>query len=111
MCSDTWGNQMLVAANHTDTFKIPSDIKPGTYILRTELLALHGTSPVLQYTTAGGSQFYPHCFNVEISGNGTATPPGVNIPGAYRTTDPGLSLMNTKVKYAVPGPAVYQGQY
>ena len=85
----TWGNQMLVKANHTDTMQIPSDIKPGLYIFRTELLALHGTMPALQYTTAGGAQFYPHCFNVEISGSGTATPPGVTIPGAYHQADPG----------------------
>jgi cellulase len=75
--------------------KIPSDIKPGTYVFRTELLALHGTMAALQYTTAGGSQFYPHCFSAEITGSGNATPQGVTIPGAYVATDPGLKLMGS----------------
>jgi lytic cellulose monooxygenase (C1-hydroxylating) len=67
-----------VRYNHTDTVQIPSDIQSGTYIFRTELLALHGTLAALQYTPAGGPQFYPHCFNVEITGSGTANPPGVS---------------------------------
>ena len=37
-----WANEILNKQNSTDIVQIPSDIKPGTYIFRTELLALHG---------------------------------------------------------------------
>jgi cellulase len=61
------------------------------YILRTELLALHGNSPYLP-ASLGGPQFYTHCFNVEILGNGTKEPEGVNFPGAYQPADPGVKF-------------------
>ncbi len=64
--------------------RIPSDIKAGTYIFRTELLALHSA-------TKPGPQFYPHCFNIEILGTGTASPPGAKFSGGYKPGD--LSLV------------------
>jgi lytic cellulose monooxygenase (C1-hydroxylating) len=72
--------------------QLPSDIKPGTYIFRTELLALHGNAPMMASGPLGGPQFYPHCFNVEISGTGTETPEGVTIPGAYHQNDLSITL-------------------
>jgi cellulase len=90
---DRWGNQ--VASDHADsyTIKLPSDIKSGTYILRTELIALHGNMKELKSTAlAGEVQVYPYCFNLEIVGSGTATPEGVTFPGAYKATDPGLTF-------------------
>jgi hypothetical protein len=82
------------------------------YILRTELVSLH-------YATRTGAQFYPHCFNIEIRGPGTATPEGVKIPGAYSTKDPYLAFElytknnreNNWEGYKVPGPAKYAGKY
>lgn len=74
-------------ANNTDFVKIPSDIEPGTYIFRTELLALHANNPSMNTTALGGPQFYPHCFNVEILGNGASKPEGIMIPGAFVTAD------------------------
>jgi hypothetical protein len=72
------------------SFQIPSDIKPGTYVVRTELLALHANTPTMKMTPVNGPEFYLHCFNVEIIGSGTATPEGVTFPGAYKAGDPGL---------------------
>jgi cellulase len=86
-----WANEEVLDNNRTDIVKIPSDIKPGMYIFRTELLALHGNSPSLP-ASFGGPQFYTHCFNVEILGNGNATPAGVKFPGAYQPNDPGVKF-------------------
>jgi hypothetical protein len=36
----------------------------------------------------GQIQIYPYCFNLDIIGSGSATPEGVNFPGAYKPTDP-----------------------
>jgi len=111
-----WGNEELIKQNYTDLFKIPSDIKPGLYVLRTELLALHGNSWSSEPTLYSGPQFYTHCFNVEISGNGNATPEGVTFPGAYKRNDPGVKFnlratQEAKDSYVIPGPPKYVGKY
>lgn len=107
-----WANEKLVANNRKETMQIPSDIKPGMYVLRTELVSLH-------YATRSGPQFYTHCFNVEVNGTGTAVPQGVKFPGAYVKNDPSL-IFNLHVKgggpsdwanYKIPGPPKYAGQY
>jgi len=109
-----WANEELIKQERKDTFQIPSDIKPGMYVLRTELIALH-------YASKTGPQFYPHCFNIEVKGDGTQSPPGVSIPGVYKAKDPSL-FGNLWAKsgpaaekdweaYVVPGPPVYKGKY
>jgi lytic cellulose monooxygenase (C1-hydroxylating) len=75
------------------SFQLPSDIKAGTYVLRTELIALHGNMKEQKSTNLKGQiQIYPHCFNVEIIGSGTATPEGVVFPGAYKPNDPSFTF-------------------
>lgn len=64
----------------------------------------------------GGPQFYTHCFNVEISGDGNVVPEGVVFPGAYKRNDAGVGFNLYKNKatfneYVVPGPPKYQGKY
>jgi hypothetical protein len=107
-----WANEKLVANNRKETMQIPSDIKPGMYVLRTELLSLH-------YATRSGPQFYTHCFNVEVNGTGSVVPEGVKFPGAYARYDPSL-VFDLHVKgggpsdwehYKIPGPPKYAGQY
>ncbi|QDS67420.1 hypothetical protein FKW77_000014 [Venturia effusa] len=109
-----WANEEVLDNNRTDIVKIPSDIKPGMYIFRTEMLALHGNSPSLPPSFAG-PQFYTHCFNVEITGNGTVKPEGVKFPGAYQPNDAGVKFFlgqkETWENYPVPGPPVYAGRY
>ncbi len=91
MCIEQWENEKLIQQGYRDYIQLPSDIKPGRYILRTELVALHSNS----YTSVpglGGPQFFTHCFNVDIKGDGTATPPGVKFPGGYKNADPGVKF-------------------
>jgi hypothetical protein len=72
--------------------QLPSDIKPGMYILRTELIALHSNKYAMPKLGFGGPQFFTHCFNVDITGDGTQTPAGVKFPGGYRREDPGVAF-------------------
>ena len=101
----TWASDDLIANNGTYTSTIPSDIAPGNYIIRHELLALHSAG------TSGGAQFYPMCANVEVTGSGTANPAGVKFPGAYAASDEGIlvNIYNNPTSYVIPGPAVYGG--
>jgi len=110
-----WANEIVVAAGNKKMFKIPSDIKPGMYILRSELLSLHGNGQYMNPGLKGLPQFYTHCFNIEVTGSGTATPQGVSFPGGYPRGDPGVGFILGQVakypSYPVPGPPPYKGQY
>jgi hypothetical protein len=80
--------------NNSLTLQLPSELKAGTYILKTELWALHANNPVISAISFGlpRPQIYNHCFNVEIISDGTATPAGVKFPGGYSVNDPGVGF-------------------
>ncbi|KAF8892332.1 glycoside hydrolase family 61 protein [Gymnopilus junonius] len=85
------------------SFTIPSDIAPGNYLLRAEVIALHVASSL------GGAQFYMSCYQLSVSGSGSAKPPTVKIPGAYSASDPGIliNIYTSLTTYAIPGPTPY----
>lgn len=100
-----WADDVLMANGLSWLVKIPEDIAPGNYVLRHEIIALHGANQ------ANGAQAYPQCFNLEISGTGTSQPSGVYGTDLYRATDPGI-LFNLYTKfttYPVPGPTLIPG--
>lgn len=51
------------------------------------------------------------CFQVKVTGGGSATPPGVKFPGAYSPSDAlfKTSIWDASFKYVSVGPAVYTG--
>ncbi|KAG8685660.1 hypothetical protein FRC08_012988 [Ceratobasidium sp. 394] len=102
---DYWGTDVMNAACGKVTFKIPSNIAAGQYLLRAEVIALHVAGSV------GGAQFYMSCFQLQVTGGGSASPATVKLPGAYKATDPGIlfNLYGSYTTYTVPGPAVYSG--
>ncbi|KAK3401538.1 glycoside hydrolase [Sordaria brevicollis] len=85
------------------TFKIPTCIKNGEYLLRIQSLAIHnpGSTP----------QFYISCAQVNVTGGSGSKEPGplVKIPGAFKATDPGYTanIYNNFKSYIVPGPSVF----
>ncbi|KAH7374647.1 cellulose-growth-specific protein [Plectosphaerella cucumerina] len=102
----TWGATPLMAANNAGyKFTIPQCLAPGSYLVRHELVALHAA------WAYPGAQFYPSCFQVRVTGSGTARPSGlVSFPGAYKATDPGVvfDVYRGATSYPVPGPAVFR---
>ncbi|RPA73102.1 hypothetical protein BJ508DRAFT_419169 [Ascobolus immersus RN42] len=102
---DYWGTDVINANCGKQDLKIPADIAPGDYLLRTEVIALHVAG------SAGGAQHYVTCFQLKVTGNGTANPKGVSFPGAYGASDPGIlfNVYGSYSTYPVPGPAVYTG--
>lgn len=103
--NDYWGTDALNDNCGKQDLKIPSDIAPGDYLLRTEVIALHVAGSV------GGAQHYVSCFQLKVTGGGSANPSGVQFPGAYSATDPGIKfdIYGSYSSYPVPGPAVYGG--
>lgn len=90
--TEEWANQIAVDNGNQYTVRLPSDIKSGTYVLRTELIALHGNMANLNTTALAGPQFYPYCINVDIVAGGSATPSGENIPAIYKPKDYGIAF-------------------
>jgi cellulase len=102
---DQWGVKDLNACCGKMDVKIPSDIAPGDYLLRAEVIALHTAGQ------SGGAQLYMSCYQLTVSGSGTATPATVKFPGAYKASDPGImvNIHSALSTYVVPGPPVYSG--
>ncbi|KAI0897012.1 glycoside hydrolase family 61 protein [Annulohypoxylon nitens] len=102
----TWGNDLLNKNCGKQEVTIPSDIAPGDYLLRAETIALHTASQ------ANGAQFYMTCYQITVTGGGSANPTGVKFPGAYSASDPGIKVDiwgNSFTEYTIPGPPVYSG--
>jgi sarcosine oxidase gamma subunit len=79
-----------VAANVT----LPSNIAPGAYLIRHEIIALHLADK------AGGAEFYPSCSQIRVGGSGTGVPKDselVSLPGAYSDTDPGILVPDVRL--------------
>lgn len=100
-----WASDTLIANNNSWTVTIPSDIAPGNYVLRHEIIALHSAGEV------GGAQNYPQCVNLEVTGSGTAAPAGVLGTALYTDQDPGIlvNIYQSLSAYIVPGPTLYSG--
>lgn len=102
---DNWGTKDLNTCCGMMDVKIPSDIAPGDYLLRAEAIALHSAG------SSGGAQFYMTCWQLTVTGSGTAAPDTVSLPGAYDASDEGIliNIYQSLTTYAAPGPTVYSG--
>lgn len=64
---------------------------------------------------ANKAQFYLACTQVKITSSGKGTPtPLVALPGAYKSSDPGILVdlgkyLTNPGDYQPPGPAVWSG--
>ncbi|CAE6433707.1 unnamed protein product [Rhizoctonia solani] len=100
--SFTWASDKLISQGNSWTQAIPSNIKPGKYLMRFELLALH---------SAGAPQFYPSCTQLDITGGGNGAPTSselVSIPGVYQSGDQALfgSIWSQPQSWPQVGPNV-----
>ncbi|KAL5499247.1 hypothetical protein ACEPAH_1765 [Sanghuangporus vaninii] len=96
----------LYATNSVYSVTIPESLRPGQYIVRHEIIALH------QSYSYPGSQFYPSCIQIEVTGCGDAFPTDdffVSFPGAYTPDTPGIvyNVYTNTSAYPIPGPAVF----
>lgn len=103
--TQVWAAQDLIDANNTWTTTVPASLKAGNYVFRHEIIALHGAN------SANGAQAYPQCFNIAITGSGTAVPEGTLGVDLYSADDPGILLnpYTTITDYQIPGPALFTG--
>lgn len=100
-----WAADALRANGNSWLVQIPADLKAGNYVLRHEIIALHGGN------SPNGAQAYPQCINLKVTGSGTNVPSGVPGTSLYTATDAGI-LFNpyvSDINYPVPGPALIAG--
>ncbi|KAL2270511.1 hypothetical protein VTJ83DRAFT_2695 [Remersonia thermophila] len=110
-----WATDMLVAANNSWTVVVPSWVKPGPYVLRQEIIALHYAA------RPDGAQNYPVCVNlwVEPPKEGPGPERGFALDRHdarefYREDHPGvlidvMKMVETTATYVVPGPTLVRG--
>ncbi|KAL0259172.1 hypothetical protein SLS55_006677 [Diplodia seriata] len=105
--SQTWAATDMIANNNSWVTTIPSSIAAGNYVLRHEIIALHGAG------STDGAQNYPQCMNLIVSGDGTddLTTGGTKGTALYKEDDPGilLNIYQTLSTYVIPGPTLYSG--
>lgn len=101
----TWGDDQLIKNNNSWMVEIPKSIAPGNYVLRHELMALHGAQ------TEGGAQNYPQCFNLKVTGGGSDKPEGTLGTELYKPKGDGIvvNIYSSLSSYQVPGPTMYSG--
>lgn len=83
--SNNWGTA-IVSKNLKWSSKIPSNLTPGNYLIRHELLALH---------QANTPQFYAECAQLAVAGSGSTLPSAdylYSIPGYAPQSDPGITV-------------------
>lgn len=107
-----WAVDTMISNVGWHYFTMPTCIAPGDYLMRVEIIALHGAQ------SAGGAQHYMECAQIRVTGTGTNKGSNfVSFPGAYKSNDPGITVniydnkgtpyMGGK-NYVIPGPAPLQ---
>ncbi|KUI58946.1 Endoglucanase-4 [Cytospora mali] len=96
----TWATDNLISDGLTWEIPIPADLKPGNYVLRHEIIALHSAY------SSDGAQNYPQCVNIQVTGSGSSLPSGTLGESLYTETDPGIlfNLYEAFTSYSIPGP-------
>ncbi|KAF8749691.1 Glycosyl hydrolase family 61 [Rhizoctonia solani] len=104
-----WAQNRIQYENSYHWFTIPADIKAGEYLVRHELISLHGA-----HSYAEGAQYYPACIQVKVTGGGNASPPTTPATQLYTTKDGIVDIYQpyskgiTAQMYKIPGPPVYK---
>ncbi|KAK4185454.1 glycoside hydrolase [Podospora australis] len=100
-----WGTEKVINGQGRHDIKIPACIPPGQYLLRAEMIALHGAG------NYPGAQFYMECAQINVVGGGSKTPTNtVSFPGAYSGSHPGVKISiywPPVTNYQIPGPSVF----
>jgi cellulase len=100
----TWVTDQLIANNFTSSTTIPRNLKAGNYVIRHEIIALHGAG------SDNGAQAYPQCLTLRVSGSGTVAPTsGTVSTSLYTRNQPGIlfNLYSSYTSYPYPGPALW----
>ncbi|KAJ2872755.1 hypothetical protein GGH93_003766 [Coemansia aciculifera] len=105
-----WCSAKIASNGDFYEFNIPSDIIPGKYILRSEIIDLQESYVSNYKDYAMGAHIYSNCLVLDITGNGTAPLKNpVSILETYKPyyKMPMFPIGTDDSKFALPGPAPY----
>ncbi|KAM7220702.1 endoglucanase II [Rhypophila decipiens] len=102
-----WGTSTVITNGGLHYIDIPACVPDGDYLLRAEMIALHGAS------SNAGAQLYMECAQIKVVGGGNTLPAKTySIPGIYKASDPGILVniysMSPSSTYVIPGPPKFQ---
>lgn len=103
----SWATEILIANNNSWLIEVPRGLRPGPYVLRHEIIALH-------YANAtNGAQNYPQCFNLWVAEGSANSTEITNAMGTlatdmYHENDPGIliDIYQNMTTYKIPGPTL-----
>ncbi|KAK3950029.1 family 61 glycosyl hydrolase [Pseudoneurospora amorphoporcata] len=101
-----WATNEVIENKGNQVIQIPKCIANGQYLLRAEMVALHGAR------STNGAQLYMESAQLNITGGTvTASPRTHSIPGIHKSNDPGLLIdiysLKTSNPYVIPGPPLF----
>ncbi|KAG6836581.1 hypothetical protein H0H93_006417 [Arthromyces matolae] len=102
--SDGSWAQAAIASGSPASLSLPSNLAPGNYLMRHEIISLQNAVSV------GGAEFYPSCSQITVGGSQSGTPTSndlVSFPGGYSDNDPGIydpNVYDPGSSYTFPGP-------
>lgn len=100
----TWVTDALIKNNFTTSTVLPKNLAAGNYVIRHEIIALHGAQ------NDNGAQLYPQCLNLKVGGKGAVKPSGgVEGTKLYRRDEEGIrfNVYAGKTSYVFPGPGLW----
>ncbi|KAF2667351.1 glycoside hydrolase [Microthyrium microscopicum] len=101
-----WASDAMMKRGNVATAVIPASLKAGNYVIRHEIIALHGGGQ-------GQAQLYPQCANIKVTGGGSSAISG-GVPGSrlYSPNDGGIhfDLYKKFTSYPIPGPKLWTGR-
>lgn len=105
----TWCTEKLIPNDGHLQAIIPTDLAPGYYLLRPELLALHQADK-----TPPDPQFYVGCAQIFVASAGSSAPSEtVSIPGYVNMSTPAMTFNIWQIPMKLPfpdfGPPLYTG--
>ncbi|KAH8801283.1 glycosyl hydrolase family 61-domain-containing protein [Flagelloscypha sp. PMI_526] len=104
-----WGMAKFVANGSKQTVQIPN-LKPGEYLLRQELVALHNPK---SNTANSGPQMYVGCVRLKVTGSGDVSLPSGTKSSSFYSPNGALANYNhftqDITKFKMGGPAVWDG--
>ncbi|KAI8851019.1 glycosyl hydrolase family 61-domain-containing protein [Chytridium lagenaria] len=88
-----WCTSKLISDKGRQAVRIPANLTPGNYFLRSELNTLHEADVLASAQPERGAQFYIYCADIRVTGNGNLQPRQqdlVTIPGYINDQTPGV---------------------
>ena len=83
-----WATNEVIDNKGNQVIQISKCIANGQYLLRAEMVALHGAR------STNGAQLYMECAQLNITGGtGTASPTTYSIPGIYKVKRPDVRIL------------------